>query len=530
MAALPLLPGHRHHPLTCTTTDHTRSDCHGRFRPSHPPCRCGGLPGEVPAINPDIASAGRRAVLERAARLGRLSETDRDAIRIVQGPQFPRWLDQVTATGGCANPIHLAGATTVRDAATGEILHHYDTRCEPGERLLVRCRNRRARVCAPCSHIHAGDTFHLVRAGLVGGKSVPADVRHHPRLFVTLTAPSFGPVHRATTDGARCSPRRDAQHCEHGHLLGCPAVHAELDPLVGQPLCPACYDYTGHVLWHAQAGRLWKAFTDNLHNHLAARIGLTRTGLRRTVRICHAKIAELQRRAAVHLHAVLRLDSADGRAVAPPAWGIADLLVSVIHSAARAVCLSSPYSQAVGQYELRWGAQLDARPLEACDTTDGPDADAVAAYVAKYVTKGAADTLAGADHRLKSIREIDAIPATAHSRTLMRTTWRLGGLPEYASLNLRSWTHTLGFRGHILTKSRTYSTTYSALREARAKHRSSISQSAAADNAITARDWRYLGSGHTPGGALITAGIAQDAARNLVIAREELTSRKGEGT
>ncbi|WP_407704403.1 replication initiator [Streptomyces spongiae] len=37
------------------------------------------------------------------------------------------------------------------DVATGEILHHYDTRSEPGERLSVRCRNRRATVCAPCS-------------------------------------------------------------------------------------------------------------------------------------------------------------------------------------------------------------------------------------------------------------------------------------------------------------------------------------------------------------------------------------------
>ncbi|MEV5599338.1 replication initiator [Streptomyces sp. NPDC052496] len=462
------------------------------------------------------------------ARLGRLSETDRDAIRIVQDLQFPRWLDQVTATGGCAHPIHLAGATTVRDAATGEILHHYDTRREPGERILVRCRNRRATVCAPCSHTHAGDTFHLVRAGLVGGKSIPAAVRHHPRLFVTLTAPSFGAVHRTTTGGARCRPRRGAPRCEHGHSRGCLTAHEESDPLVGQPLCPACYDYTGHVLWHAHAGRLWKAFTDNVHNHLAARTGLTRTGLRRSVRVCHAKIAELQRRAAVHLHAVLRLDGADGPTVLPPAWGTSGLLVSVVHSAARAVRLESPYSQAVGQYELRWGAQLDARPLEACDTADGPDADAVAAYVAKYVTKGAADALAGADHRLKSLQEIDAIPATAHTRTLMRTTWRLGGLPEFASLNLRAWTHTLGFRGHILTKSRTYSTTYLALREARAEHRNSISQSSAADNAITAREWRYLGSGHTPGGALIASGIAQDVARNRAVAKEELTSRKRE--
>ncbi|WP_089101194.1 replication initiator [Streptomyces hyaluromycini] len=41
----------------------------------------------------------------------------------------------------------------------------------------------------------------------------------------------------------------------------------------------------------------------------------------------------------------------------------------------------------------------------------------------------------------------------------------LGGLIEYKPLNLRPWTHTFGYRGHILTKSRRYSTTYGALRE-----------------------------------------------------------------
>ncbi|WTW42601.1 hypothetical protein OG613_07060 [Streptomyces sp. NBC_00015] len=38
----------------------------------------------------------------------------------------------------------MAGSTTSVDGTTGEILRHYDTRDEPGERLLVRCRNRRA--------------------------------------------------------------------------------------------------------------------------------------------------------------------------------------------------------------------------------------------------------------------------------------------------------------------------------------------------------------------------------------------------
>ncbi|MGK5628602.1 replication initiator, partial [Streptomyces sp. URMC 123] len=146
----------------------------------------------------------RRAALDSAARLRTLPDADRDVIRLANQAGFPRLLEQITATGGCARPVHLSGQTTTRNAATGEILHHYDTRSEPGERLLVRCRNRRASVCAACSRLHAGDTFHLVRAGLTGGKTVPDNVREHPRVFLTLTAPSFGPVHRATLAPDRC--------------------------------------------------------------------------------------------------------------------------------------------------------------------------------------------------------------------------------------------------------------------------------------------------------------------------------------
>ncbi|MFE2635601.1 replication initiator [Streptomyces scopuliridis] len=466
-------------------------------------------------------------MLDRAARLRQLSEVDQDLIRLAQNPRFARWLEQVSATGGCAHPIHLTGSTTTRDAGTGEVLHHYDTATEPGERLLIRCRNRRATVCAPCSRLHAGDTFHLVRAGLVGGKSVPADVRERPRLFVTLTAPSFGPVHRATADGERCRPRRNAGHCDHGRSLGCPAAHDATDPLVGQPLCPGCYDYPAHLLWHAYAGRLWKAFTDNLYNHLAARTGHTRSGLRRTVRISYAKVAEYQKRAAVHVHAVVRLDGAHGPGTPPPAWATAEVLTAVVLTAAAAVRLRSSYSSALGEHELRWGSQLDARPLRAFGGREGLADDAVAAYVAKYVTKGAADASAGLDHPITGPDDIAAARLSAHVRTLMRTCWRLGGLPELEPLRLRAWAHTLGYRGHILTKSRAYSTTYAALRRERADHERTAPDSADELDAITDAHWRYVGSGHTPGASLIAAGIAEDLATNREVARDAVAHLSG---
>ncbi|MER5785881.1 replication initiator [Streptomyces mobaraensis] len=442
---------------------------------------------------------------------------DQEIIRLANAPGFTRWLEQVTATGGCARPVHLTGHTTTVDAATGEILHHYDTRDEPGERLFVRCRNRRRTVCEPCSRLHAGDTYHLVRAGLIGGKTVPATVTTHPRLFVTLTAPGFGPVHRTTNDGTRCRPRRGAPHCEHGRPLGCPLTHQPDDPTVGQPLCPDCYDYTAHVLWHAHAGELWSRFTRTLRRHLATTTGIPQTGFPDHARLSFAKVAEYQRRAAVHVHAVIRLDGPAGPGDRPPAWATTALLTDAVRTAASRATVRTPYNPALGEHTLRWGTQLDARPLDTGDLAD----DAVAAYIAKYVTKSTTETTTGTDHPIRTHDDITATPASPHARTLMYTCWRLGGLPGLHSLRLRAWTHTFGYRGHILTKSRAYSTTYGALREIREQYRDAPALSGRG-RTFSRSAWRYIGVGHGPGAALIAESLAGELLLNRSTAQEEL--------
>ncbi len=279
-----------------------------------------------------------------------------------------------------------------------------------------------------------------------------------------------------------------------------------------------------HVLWHAHAGQLWDRFTRAVRRRLAVAAGLPQSHFPDHARLSFAKVAEYQKRAAIHVHAVVRLDGPAGPADTPPPWGTADRLTAAVQAAARSVVVRTPYSPAVGEHALRWGGQIDVRPLRARTEDYGLTDDAVAAYVAKYVTKGASETAAGADWRLSSWDDIDAVPASPHVRVLMRTCWRLGGLTELEPLRLRSWAHTFGFRGHILTKSRAYSATYAALRAERAAHEGHDD----VPGALTDASWRYLGSGHTPGAALIAAGVAEDIARAREIARGELRAGGGD--
>lgn len=452
--------------------------------------------------------AARRPVFDLAGRPRLLSETERDLIRLAHEPGFARWRDQIRATGGCARPVYLSGHSSTVDQGTGLVVSSYDTGDEPGGRLPVRCRNRRASRCPSCAREHAGDTFHLVRAGLSGGKGVSADVADRPRLFVTLTAPSFGAVHRAGPD--LCRPR-SVGVCEHGRALGCSRVHGGGAAEVGAPLCADCYDYAGHALWHAHAGELWSRTVRAVRRGVATAAGVTQTQLGAHARVSFAKVAEYQRRGAVHFHAVIRLDGPGGPADTPPPWATVALLADAVRGAAGAVRVTMPASAALGERVFRWGSQLDVHPVRAYGDGAALADDAVAAYVAKYVSKSVADH-GGLDQRVGSLGVIMRAPVSAHLRALMGMCWRLGGLPDLAHLRLQAWAHTLGYRGHCLTKSRRYSTTYTALRSARAQHRAGHAGDQDGARGVRVSAWRYVGSGHRVGEAEIAAGIAADLA------------------
>ena len=176
------------------------------------------------------------------------------------------WADTAATVGYCTRPIRLIGSSTTVDAATGEILATFSSREAPLGVLHRPCGNRRADVCPSCSRTYARDTFAMINAGLVGGKTVPETVADNPLLFVTFTAPSFGHVHgprpkSGHKTGGRCRPRDKTKLCEHGRPTGCMRIHGEDDPVNGAPLCWDCYDWATAVVWQWWAPELWRRTT-----------------------------------------------------------------------------------------------------------------------------------------------------------------------------------------------------------------------------------------------------------------------------
>ncbi|HEX5144951.1 MAG TPA: replication initiator [Mycobacterium sp.] len=405
-----------------------------------------------------------------------------------------------TRTGICHHPITVTGTTLLVEVGTGRILD----RSEPGA-SAVRCRNRRAAMCPSCSALYRLDAFHLIAAGLRGGKDTPAQVAGHPRLLLTLTAPSFGAVHTGPTSGGLARP------CHPGV---CGASHLPSDPVIGAAIDPNRYDYIGQVLFNAHAGVLWARFTLLARRELAAAIGLGRAEAARRVRIVFAKVTEFQTRGVVHVHAVVRLDGPGGPADAPPVWATMRLLRTVLRRAARKTRMTVPGSRLSAARTLAWGRQIDITPITATESTEAT----VARYVAKYATKsteaagidippiscrictGAGVTQSrlcracGGTGRRSGVR---LGHLTEHVNALVETCWRLGGQPAYAGLGLRRWAHQLGFHGHFATKSRSYSTTFAALRAERRvhainlwRHRLGIDPAVSLD---VVGDWHYTG-------------------------------------
>lgn len=165
----------------------------------------------------------------------------------------------------------------------------------------------------------------------------------------------------------------------------------------------------------------------------------------------------------------------------------------------------------VGARILRFGTQVDVRPVAASEVGARPSSGAVAGYIAKYATKGA-ESAGVVDGRIRSAREMVLLPVRAHVQRMTGTCWWLGGLLAFADLGLRRWAHMLGYGGHFSTKSRRYSTTLGELRRARADHRAEEQRATlglAGHPVAVVGQWRYAGRGYSPETALLAASVGE---------------------
>lgn len=441
---------------------------------------------------------------------------------------------------GCTQPIQLSGQIVVDDAVTGRRIYDWSSqRDELNGTIYVPCKTRRADRCEHCARIYQGDAYRLIVDGLRGGEFVPEEVRKHPALFVTFTAPSFGTVHRHALDKKKnplpCHPRRGGEICPHGIDFDCKARHDKDDPVVGQAMCPDCYDYDGAVIWNHFAGKLWRQTRIEIEHYLAKKFDTSRLKLRKFfARTEFAKVAEFQARGMVHFHVAIRLDGPDGSNVAKDT----KLLTKAIEHAHRRATVATVDGRHIG-----WGPQLDIGEL----TTD-KRREKVAGYCAKYATKSAEGT-GQLSRRIRDDRQIDYLTVNDHLARLVRASWKLGNqalswikaqppkhvhdgdvtieqdgdvwrLTVVGELvdnsrgvirrtfktradaeafvitleahhhpleGLTRWAHQFGFGGHFLTKSRSgesqngpawlgWSTTFSFLRQRRAEHNAATRQ------------------------------------------------------
>jgi hypothetical protein len=181
---------------------------------------------------------------------------------------------------------------------------------------------------------------------------------------------------------------------------------------------------------------------------------------------------------------------------------------------------------------LRFGAQLDARAVigSADRETQGSQLhpETVAAYIAKYATKAAADLptdQAGRNGHLRRLRVTLRDLAGRAAITAIAGTLTDG---NDAYKGWGRWGDMLGFRGHLATKSRRYSVTLGRLRQARRDHsrrrqlvtaadRSAVAgeyQAGGEDTTLVVGSWRFAGMGW------LTSGDAALAAASAALARD----------
>jgi Replication initiator protein, pSAM2 len=222
----------------------------------------------------------------------------------------------------------------------------------------------------------------------------------------------------------------------------------------------------------------------------------------------------------------------------PPAQLTAEHLTAAVeHAFTVSTFRTPPHPRNPDGWVIQWGSQLEVRAINEGLGTGQIDGSKIASYLAKYATKST-EAVGGVTVRITADNVDIHGTAETHLGRLIRAAWRLGHVPETPENHryraLQRWAHRLGHGGHFTTKSRTYSITFRAIRQARRDHartqaaRSRIrvvdqAERHQAEATTVVHVYSYVGQGWlTNGDAMLAMTAATLAREKRRIAREEL--------
>jgi len=214
--------------------------------------------------------------------------------------------------------------------------------------VMVRCNSRLSSRCPSCSKLYQNDWAAIARSGIFDADG--HTLQGYSWALVTLTAPSFGGVHRV--------PHRMRDKRE---VCLCGVTHEFADEVAGEPIVPSSYDYRGSLLFNQLMGRLWNNTVTRWRRQFGSDFQ-------------YFAVTEAQKRGTMHKHVLVRYQSGT---IMPQ-----ELLALAAVS----------YTTAWSGERLRWGKQSDVQVLDAMGSPED------AAKSARYLVKAVAYSVKDVNH------------------------------------------------------------------------------------------------------------------------------------
>ncbi|WP_338144008.1 replication initiator [Microbacterium amylolyticum] len=284
----------------------------------------------------------------------------------------------------------------------------------------MRCQSRRSAACPSCAAQYRGDWQRLARSGMYDADGRP--VEGYRYFFITLSAPSFGAVHRVPKPWDKVRRR-----------CACGAAHSPEDvELRGLPVNIDAYDYNGQVRWHGGLSRLWSSSVDAMR--------------RQEPSLEYFVVREVQARMALHAHAIVRVPAGSPSSAAS------------LGAAARRAEAAHP---ATGEM-MAWGQkgvqdrEITARRRHEVDlpVNMSTAATRVISYVSKALNYSLKDITPGQDVA-GSDPSPDRLAFVERLRAAARLHVRCKDCPDEGPVNcIRAAHRNLGYGGHTVTMSR----------------------------------------------------------------------------